>query len=290
MILVTGATGTVGSHLVRELANSGVPTRALVRSVDAVSSLLDIGIEPTVGAFEDDDSLRRALAGVERVFLLSPAGTDAMVDQQLRVFEAVTRGSDVSHVVKLSSITADEATDASIVAAHRQIEEALERSGIAWTHLRPNWFMQNELANGRSIGTDGVFQAPDVSRVSMIDARDVAAVAAQVLTGDGHEGNAYTLTGPEPLSYADVAVVYSRVLDRPVRWQRVTLGEARAAMVASGLPVELAAGFCEVLRRYHQGGVTEHVSPAVAELIGREPRTFDQFVRDHADHYQPIRV
>jgi uncharacterized protein YbjT (DUF2867 family) len=124
----------------------------------------------------------------------------------------------------------------------------------------------------------------------MIDARDVAAVAARVLTTDGYEGKAYTLTGPEPLGYADLAAVYSRVLDRPIQWQQVTLVEARAAMVASGLPEGLASGFCEVLRGYREGGVTEHASPAVAELLGREPRTFDQFVGDHADEYQPTRV
>jgi uncharacterized protein YbjT (DUF2867 family) len=285
VILVTGATGTVGSRLVRELAAAGSPTRALVRDPQAAAPLQELGVEVVVGSFEDEEAMSRAVSGVERLYLVSPAGVERLVEEQVRVVEAARAGG-VRHIVKQSSIAADEPTEASIVAAHRRVEEAIERSGLAWTHLRPHWFMQNELGQAGSVANDGAFYAPDVSRISMIDARDIAAVAAHVLTNDGHEGQAYVLTGPEALSYADVAGIYAGVLDREVRWEEVTLEQARASMIAGGLPEEIAVGYAEIMGRYGEGGVTERVSSAVPDLLGRAPRTFEEFLRDHRDAYR----
>jgi len=286
MILVTGATGNVGRHLVRELTALGAATRALVRETSDVSELSELGIEVAVGAFEDPDALREACAGAERVFLLSPPGAATLVAQQLPVVAAARASGTVRYVVKLSSIAADEPSPPAIVAAHRRIEEEIEASGVAWTHLRPNWFMQNELGQADSVASDGIFYAPDVATVSMVDARDVAAVAARVLTSGGHEGKAYTLTGPEPLGYGDVAATYSRVLGRAVRWQEVTFEQARASMLGAGLPDELAGGFAAIMRRYRDGGVTAEVSPEVERLLGRELTTFERFIRDHRHTYR----
>ena len=284
MILVTGATGNVGTRLVRELTAAGEPTRALVRSEDAAGSLGALGVEAVVGAFEDGASLREAVDGVDQVYLVSPPGVDGMVKQQLAVLDAARAGG-VTRIVKQSSIAADEPTEATIVVAHRRIEEAIEASGSSWTHLRPNWFMQNELGQAASVAGDGVFYAPDFTSVSMIDAADVAAVAARVLTTEGHEGKAYVLTGPEALSYADLAATYSRVLGRPVRWEEVTFEQARDSMREAGMPEDLAVGFPEVMQGYRQGGVTRRVSPAVEELTGRPPRAFEEFLREHGDAY-----
>ena len=278
MILVTGASGNVGSRLVRRLVEAGVPTRALVRRAEAAAELRGLGAEAVVGTFEDGESLRNALHGVERVYVVSPPGVDGMVEEQVAVVQAAA-AEGVRHVVKQSSIGADLGTDASIVVAHRRIEEAIEGSGMSWTHLRPHWFMQNELGQAGTIAADGVFYAPDITEISMIDAADVADVAARVLTSDGHEGQAYVLTGPEALSYSDVADVYSRVLGRDVRWHEVSLEDARDSMRAAGWPEELAVGFPEVMGGYRNGGVMRDVSPAVKELTGQVPRTFENFVR-----------
>lgn len=280
MILVTGASGNVGSRLVRRLVEAGAPTRALVRRPEAAAELEGLGVEVVVGTFDDADALRRAARGVERVYLVSPPGVDGMVAEQVAVVEAA-RAEGVRHVVKQSSIGADLATDASIVAAHRRIEEAIEGSDMSWTHLRPHWFMQNELGQAGSIAADGVFYAPDVTEISMIDVADIAAAAAHVLTSDGHEGQAYVLTGPEALSYADVADVYSRVLGREVRWQEVSLDDARDSMRQAGLPDELAVGFADIMGGYRGGGVMRDVSPAVEQLTGRAPRTFEDVVREN---------
>jgi uncharacterized protein YbjT (DUF2867 family) len=280
VLLVIGATGNVGSRLVHELAATGAPTRALVRRREAAAELDELGVDLVIGTFEDAESLRRAADGVERVYLVSPPGVDGMIEQQLAVVEAA-RAEGVQHIVKQSSIAADEDTDASIVAAHRRIEEAIERSGMSWTHLRPHWFMQNELGQAATIAADGVFYAPDVTEISMIDAADVASVAARILTSDGHEGKAYLLTGPEALSYAEVAEVYSRILGRDVRWQQVSLEEARDSMREAGMPEELAVGFPEIMGRYAEGGVTRQLSPLVEDITGRAPRTFEAFVREN---------
>lgn len=284
MILVTGATGNVGSRLVRELAAAGAPTRAMVRDPEAAEALQELGVETVVGTFEDAESLRRAVSGADSVYLVSPPGSDSLVDQQLPVVEAARDGG-VAHMVKQSSIAADEDDPVPIVAAHRRVEEAIEESGMAWTHLRPHWFMQNELGQAGTIAADGVFYAPDVTAISMIDAADIASVAARVLTTNGHEGKAYLLTGPEVLSYGDVADTYSRVLGREVRWQEVTLEQARDSMREAGMPDELAVGFPEVMGRYREGGVARSVSPWVEELTGRAPRTFENFVREHREAF-----
>jgi uncharacterized protein YbjT (DUF2867 family) len=280
VILVTGASGNVGSRLVRELLAAGAPARALVRRPEAAAELEALGANVVVGTFEDADALRQAARGVERVYVVSPPGVDGMVEEQLAVVRAAA-AEGVGHVVKQSSIGADLDTDASIVVAHRRIEEAIEASGMAWTHLRPHWFMQNELGQAGTIAADGVFYAPDVTKISMIDVGDVAEVAARVLTSDGHEGKAYVLTGPQALSYSAVAEIYSRVLGRDVRWQEVTLDDARDSMREAGMPDELAVGFPEIMGGYRGGGVMRDVSPAVEELTGHPPRAFEDFVREN---------
>jgi uncharacterized protein YbjT (DUF2867 family) len=285
VILVTGASGNVGSRLVRMLLEAGVPTRALVRRPDAAAELRELGAETVVGTFEDADALRVAARGAEQVYLVSPPGADGMVAQQVPVVEAA-HAEGVRHIVKQSSIGADLNTDATIVVAHRRIEKAIEGSGMSWTHLRPHWFMQNELGQAGTIVSDGVFYAPDVTAISMIDVSDVASAAARVLTSDGHEGRAYVLTGPQVLSYADLAETYTRVLGREVRWQEVSLEDARDSMLEAGMPEVLAVGFPEVMGGYRHGGVMRQVSPAVEELTGRAPRTFEQFLEENRGAYE----
>lgn len=281
MILVTGATGTVGSILVGELAERA-DVRVLLRSEEAAARHRSQGVDAVVGAFEDRDALERAVRGVERLFLLSPPGADDMVRAQVPVVDAAL-AAGVRHVVKLSSIAADEPTDARIIAAHREIERHIEAAGLSWTHLRPHWFMQNELGQAQSVLREAAFHAPDIGHVSMIDARDVGAVAAHVLTEPGHEHRAYTLTGPARITYREVAQTYSRILDRTIRWEEVSLAQARESMLEGGLPEVLATGFTDIQARYRQGGVTAEISPDAERLLGRPPRSFEQFVRDHQE-------
>lgn len=286
-MLITGATGTVGTTLLRELA--GTPgVRALVRTRAAAEAVEQTGAEPAFGRFEDAESLRAALRGVERVFLLSPPGDEEMVAAQSRVVELAAEAG-VGHVVKLSSIAADEPTNARIIRAQRAIEERVEASGVGWTFLRAHWFMDNELGQAESIAAEGALYAPDVGRITTIDSRDIAAAAARVLTTDGHTGRAYVLTGPEALAYEDMAAVCADVLGTEVRWSEVTLEQARESMLDGGLPPVLAYGFTEIMARYRAGGVTERVSPDTEALLGRRPRSFADFVRDHRAVFEAAR-
>ncbi len=267
MILITGATGNVGTALMEALAGRR-DVRALTRNEKAAARLRAAGAEAVVGSFDD---IAGALDGVDRMFLLSPAGAEQMAAEQIRAVDAA-RAAGVRHVVKLSSIGADEPTDARLIAAHREVERRIEASGMAWTHLRPHWFMQNELGH---IGADALY-APDVTRISMVDARDVGAAAARVLSEPGiHEGRAYVLTGPEAISYTEVAATLG------IPWNEVTLDQARDSMLEGGLPEVLAVGFTEIMARYREGGVTAAVSGDLRRLLGHDGRSFAEFVRDH---------
>ena len=286
MIIVSGATGTVGRHLLEELRAAATPARVLVRDPRSIAAVEAQGFAAVVGTFDDPDTLREGFVGAERLFLLSPPGTNAMVRQQLSAIDAA-RDAGIRHVVKLSSIGAEEEdTRAGIIRAHRVIERHIEASGLAFTHLRPHWFFQNELGQALTVAEEGTFHAPDVSSIAAIDARDIAAVAARVLVEDGHEGAAYTLTGPAAIGYGDVAAVLSGVLDRPVRWTEVSLEYARSSMLDGGLAPELAVGFAEIMARYREGGLTAQVSPVTEQLLGRPPRSFAQFAEEHRAAYE----
>jgi uncharacterized protein YbjT (DUF2867 family) len=288
MILLTGPTGTVGTALVDELADRA-RARALVRTRAAAETLRRRGIEPVLGSFEDAASLDAALDGVDTLFLLSPPGAADMAAVQRAVVDRAA-SAGVHRVVKLSSIAADEQTHASIVQAHGDVERHIEASGLAWTHVRPHWFMQNELGQADAIAATGTLHAPDVGRISLVDARDVAAVVAEVLTTEGHEERAYLVTGPEALSYADIAATVAAATGARIEWKPVTLEQARASMLEGGLPPVLADGFTEILARYRDGGVTATVSPDVARLLGRTPRRFADFAAEHAHRFAAARA
>ncbi|MGI8780877.1 MAG: SDR family oxidoreductase [Solirubrobacteraceae bacterium] len=286
-ILVTGSTGQVGGPLVDRLACRGAKVRGLVRSRDAAERLRKLGVEPVEGSFDDVESLRRALDGVERLFMLAPTGVDEAVRRQARLID-LAANAGIEQVVKLSVIGADEVTDAQIMRSHRRAEEHLEQSGLAWTHLRPCWFMQNELGQAQAIATHGSFHAPDMGNPAMIDVRDVAAAAAAVLLSDGHAGRAYVLTGPESLSYAELAERYERVLGLDVRWSEIGLDQGHEGMLASGMTDELATWITEIMAHHRKSDVSATLSPAVEELTGKLPRSFEQFVHDHANLYRMI--
>ena len=202
MLLLTGATGKVGRPLAEMLGARGVPFRALVRSLDRAAPLRDAGAELVEGDLARPDTLARAFDGVDRLFLLT-APAEEMVALQHNAIEAA-RAAGVRHVVKLSAVGAGPGDPVPVRVArwHAEIEGALRASGMAWTMIRPHGFMQNTFAFAPSVAAEGRFYAPDTGRYPVVDARDVAAVAAAALTGGAHEGAEYEVTGPERLSRA----------------------------------------------------------------------------------------
>lgn len=284
-ILVTGATGTVGSFLVQQLAAAGVPARALVRSREKAEAIERLGLEAAVGDLDKPLTLAPALEGIERVFLLS-APEERQAELQNNLVHAA-RDAGVRHIVKLSAIGVGGELDAiSLGRIHRETEVEIERAGIAHTHLRPNGFMQNSLMFAATIKSQGAFYAPyGDAKVSYVDARDVAAVAFKTLTEDGHEGKAYELTGPQALSYHDVARELSSALGREVKYVEIPVEAARAAMVSMGMPEWTADTLVELFNFYRDGRAVP-VRDTVREVAGREPITFAQFAGDYAQAFQ----
>ena len=279
MILVAGATGHVGSELVRLLAEAGTPTRALIHSPDKAAPIERLGLETALGDFEQPDTLEAAMAGCDHLFLLSPPNP-RQPEQEQNVIDAAKRAG-VEHVVKQSVPGADPDAPLAFGRWHAQIEQYLVQSGLAHTLLRPNYFMQNFLMSAQSVAEQGVlYGMTGEGRISYTDTRDIAAVAAQVLTSPGHQGNSYMLTGPQALSAAEVAERLSAATGRQVRYVDVGPDAFRQALADAGLPGWLVDPLVEG-NTLLAAGAGATVTDEVARVTGRPPRTFAQFAADH---------
>lgn len=279
-ILVTGATGNVGSHLVGELRGRGEPVRAFVRDLAKARALLGDDVDLAVGDYGDPSSIAAALDGVDRVFLLAPTHPE-MVEWESNILAAAA-AAGVRRIVKLSTIGADPASDSRFASWQGRCEEVLTASAIPAVILRSANHMTNVLFFIDSIRELGKIFAPlDDAKIAMVDRRDLAAVAARTLTEDGHDGRTYVLTGPEAITYGDVAEQLSAVLGRNVEFVDVPDEAAIGAALQGGVPEWLAHGVVEVdqlLRR----GFNEQPTDVVRVLLGREPHSFAEFAQDVA--------
>jgi uncharacterized protein YbjT (DUF2867 family) len=273
MILVTGATGKVGSEAVRLLAARHYPTRALVRDP---SRAPQDGVETATGDFDRPATLDAAMHGIDTVLLVSPA----VPPQEIAVIDSAVR-QGVAHVVKVTSkASADSPVDRR--RGQAQIEAHLEATGLSYTLLRSNAYMQNLLALAPMIRqTDGFLMSAGAGQVGMIDARDVAAAAAAVATRAGkHVGQAYWLTGPSLITYTDVASELSAQLGHPVEYHQISPAEHLAAMIQAGLPEAVATSNAQAFGLIAEGDAA-WLSPDVESITGTAPRTLRTFVADH---------
>jgi uncharacterized protein YbjT (DUF2867 family) len=293
MILITGATGTIGRELLALLARAGTPTRAMTRDPERARAAaraqgLDAGpaLEWVAGDLSAPATLARALDGVERALLLSPA-EPRQVELQGN-FIVAAQAAGVRHVVKVSALGA--ALDAAFPTGrlHAETERQLEASGISFTHLRPHSFMQNFLRTAASIRDEGKIFAPMAdARISLVDARYVASVAAAVLCEGGrHEGRCYEITGPEALSYADIASQLSAVTGRTIRYVAVPPEASRRAMLERSMTPWLIDTVLGLYASFRTGCFAE-VSPAVHAVTGAPARRFIDFARDHVAAFAP---
>ncbi len=284
MILVTGAGGTVGTALVEALKAEGHKFRAAHHSPEKAEKARSNGYDVVQLDFAVPETLPPALAGVDTLFLLG-TGVRGQIEQETNVINAA-KAAGVKRLVKQSVWGAAE-EQYSLAKMHRTIERAVETSGLAWTFLRPNGFMQNfadDMA-GPIKEKGAIFQPAADAKISHIDVRDIASVAARVLTAPGHEGKAYELSGPEALSYDDAASILSRVLGKKVTYTALTDDAASAGMLAAGLPDFYADTVLDLFRAY-RGGIASGVTPEVKNITGREPIVFEQFIRDHAGAFR----
>ena len=284
MILVTGATGTNGSEVVKALAARGVTARAMMRSPKDAGELPP-GITAVQGDFDDDASLDRALAGVERAFLLTPS-TEQAEAQQLRFVAAAGRAG-VRHIVKLSQFAASPDSPVRFLRYHAAVEQAIRHSGMDWTFLRPNLFMQGMLQFAGMVRDKGMIAAPiGDAKVSVVDVRDNAAVAAAALTEDGHAGKTYTLTGPEALTHAEMAAKLSAATGRPIAFVDASEDDMRHAMAGVKMPEWQIEGLIEDYAHYRRGEAAV-IATGVRDATGQESRAFDGFAHDYADAFKP---
>jgi NAD(P)H dehydrogenase (quinone) len=279
MILVTGATGTIGRSVVSGLTDAGLEFRATTRQDALVSS------EPFLVRMDlgDRDSVAAALDGVDVVFLNSSQHPE-MEAHQAGLIDAAA-GAGVRHVVKVSAGSAATGPDKPswVGRAHAAIEARLERSGLDWTVLRPNYFMQNLLGLAPAISGGALPMALGEQRLALVDARDIAAVATAVLSDPHvHRARVYELTGPESLTPADIADRLSAAAGRSVTHVPITLADLRSSTARAGAPEWIRQHVVELMDLYARDESVGVVAPDVEAVTGRAPGTLARFLEDHS--------
>ncbi len=278
MILLTGATGKPGGETARQLLEKGARLRALVRDAGKAAPLQAAGVELIVGDIADADVVSRALDGATKAFLTLPNGEHQLAREKQFTDLAVAAG--VRHLVKMSSMEAVANARSPIPKAHWAAEEHIRASGLKWTMIKPNFFMQNLLASAGSIRSQRRFSLPmGEGTTGMADIGDIGAVCVEVLTGKGHAGRSYAITGPEVLTFREVAERFSSVLGEPVAYVPMAMEQFRARMANILEPWHLNA-VCELFQEIADVGL-DHVTDTFRQLTGREPRPVQQFIHDH---------
>jgi uncharacterized protein YbjT (DUF2867 family) len=284
MILVIGGRSKIGSALIGELVAKGERVRALVRSSEGRGSFPE-GVEPVNGDLGDPGSLRTAISGADRLFLLCGPTSDEV--QLNRNAIDVAKEADLRVLVRSSILGSDPTSPATFVRDHGTCDAYLAESGVPHAIVRPNLFIQNVPENTiPSIGADGNFYAnAGDARISMTDTRDIAAVAATLLTEPGHEGRIYEVTGPEALSYHDVATKLSRSLGRPVTYIDAPDDAVRTALLGLALGEWLVGALIDLFQDYRRSGTDGYaakVTDTVGRLTGRPARSLDQLLAEES--------
>lgn len=266
-VLVTGATGNVGRHVVKGLLAAGERVRAMTRSPERAA--LPEGVEVVRGDLADPSSLDAALAGVDRAYLFPLPGT-------AEEFAARAAKAGVRRIVVLSSVSAEYADGDYSGDHHTAVERAVEASGLEWTHVRPGEFMANLLTWwAPTIRAEGLVRAPfGAARSAPVHEADIADVALAALLQDGHAGRAYSFAGPESLAKHEQVRTLSRVLGRELRFEELTVDGARALWLGQGMPEEAVDWLL-------QDPVDVPVGPTAEHITGRPARTFAEWVADH---------
>lgn len=280
MICITGAGGTVGSEVVKQLESARAPFRAAYFSKDKADAARAKGVDAVIIDYNEPETLRVAFQGCDKLFLLGPNVLN-QTQLELNACEGA-KAVGVSHIVKQSVWGADE-EEFVLGKVHRPVERTIESSGLAWTFLRPNSFMQNVVTYmGETIKAQAAFySASGKAKISHVDVRDIAAVAVKALTEPNHEGKAYTLSGPEALTYDELADELSKVLGRSISHINLSPSDLKKGMLGEGMPEEIADRMLD-LERYYREDQASRVTNDIKQVTGRDPRRFAQYARDCA--------
>ena len=280
MILVTGATGTVGREVVAQLLVAGEKVRALTRNPSRAH--LDEQVELVAGDFNQPETLAKAVEGVESIFSL--AFGPQLAIQEASLAQAGQKAG-AQHIVKLSALRPGGEARSTIATWHLASERAIQNMGIAWTFVQPGAFMSNALNWRDTIKSQGkVFSNYGDGKAAYIHPRDIAAVAVHALTEPGHEGKAYQVTGPEALSVGEVVQLLSEAVGKPIEYVPITDDATREGMQKAGLPAFLIDALLPYASFVRTGKGAE-ILPTVEEVIGRRPLTFADWAREHATDF-----
>ena len=281
MILVTGATGNIGSELVKLLLLKKIPVRVITRDEKRVSHL-DPGIERVIGDRQDPAVVSKALQGADQVFILpvlfdKDHGADRLLIEQ-------AKPAGVRQMVMISSGAVRMEGNA-IGRLHREKEQLVENTGLPWTFLRPGGFMSNTFQWAGTIKSQSkVFNPMGHGETAPISPYDIAAVAAIALTSSGHEGNAYDLTGPEVLSTPDQVQILSKIIGKPIECVDIPVEVASERAIASGVPEVLVESLAQLWRQVRAQSAAFQTKE-VERLTGRPGQTFETWGREHRDAF-----
>jgi len=283
MILVTGATGTVGREVIKQLSAAGQRVRALAHSADKAGSLKGPNVEIAVGDFAKRETIRAALSGADKLFVVSPADRPATVATLEGPIVDEAKRAGVRHIVKLSVIGCNIDNPINLGRWHREVEKEIEASGISWTFLRPNFFMASfAVYMGATIRAEGAFYAPaGDGRISMIDPRDIAACALAAFADSKHQAKAYDLTGPDALCLTEAADTLSKAAGKTIKYVDLPSDAYRGALLDAGLIpqfVDAYIQFWDIVKAGYAAGV----SSAVEQMIGKKPRSLNDWACDNA--------
>ena len=276
-ILITGATGNTGSALVPALRNAGVDVRVFVRNESKAQPLKELGVEVVVGDMDKPETIGAAVEGVDKIYLLTWNGPTQ--EQQAKSAIEAAKKSGNPHIVRHSMWGSEKSR---IIKQGYAVDEAIKSSGMPWTILRPTFFMQNTMMAAQTIASDGmIYMSMKDGELAMIDIRDIVDAAVAVLTGSGHEGKDYILTGPEALSFHDVARTFSKVLGKDVKYVNVPSEAAIQSMMGMGVPEWIAQGYAELSEGFSENFASK-ATDNIANLTGHPARSFEQFAHDFA--------
>ncbi|MCZ7393111.1 MAG: SDR family oxidoreductase [Candidatus Methanoperedens sp.] len=278
-ILVTGATGTVGIELVEQLKN-----KANVRACYHSRKPDVDGVEWVELDYSKPKTIEAAFKNIDSAFLLTPFSDKTV--EFTKILVKYARMADLNNIVRSSAMGADKVAPHNIGRWHWQAEQLIKESGISYTIIRPAFFMQNFINSyGQTIREqNSIYSSAGNGKAGFIDARDVASVAVEVLTCKGHENKIYELTGPEAISYAEAAGILTEVLGRKINYIDLSEEKARKSFEKSGLPewmIEALLGLAIFIKNGHAAKLTHDVE----KITGTKPRTFKQFIKDHASAF-----
>lgn len=285
-VLVTGATGNIGSVVVQLLAETDVSVRAMTRNPESVDLGENQNVEVVKGDFMVPETLDSALQGVEKAFLLSP-NVENMAEMQSNFVTAAER-ANLTHLVKLSAAGADPDTSWDIARWHGRIEKEIETSELDYTFVRPVSYMQNLLDDAATIRSQGVFAraTPADAKINVVDTRDVARLVTHALRDDGHRGRVYKPTGPEPITFGAMAATLTEATGRQVEFEELTPAEAKQSILNDGNPEWLADAMVG-LQVAFGNGIADLNTDHITQITGEPPRSFTEFAHDHTEAFTP---